>query len=232
MVAHVGRDITTYKMAIRLGGAWHDGIFLVTLCSTHLQRHIYGSSVPKSRRFDMRALPARPVQMCTNQAVNGVTRDGGFGEVRHAPRRRPPCAFLVTSTRPRAAPFLCAGVTVYNGIRQMGIRQGELVAIKDSAAWATWPSSTAVPYGLSAVVISRGTDKQAVCEAARRLGIHRRADPGCRSPPSRTWWRCVDRDDGTKPSSDDPADLRPPARGSCWSWPRSGRFLRLSFDGV
>jgi D-arabinose 1-dehydrogenase-like Zn-dependent alcohol dehydrogenase len=82
--------------------------------------------------------------MCENEAINGVTRDGG-------------CKYLGLLSRPKLmkidseytrlrsealvrvpsdvdpveyAPILCAGVTTFNGIRKMNIPQGGTVAIQ------------------------------------------------------------------------------------------------------
>src|ERR1051326_6133321 len=72
---------------------------------------------------------------CQNPVVLGVAADGGYAEVVIAEARG-------ISSIPdglgsaEAAPLLCAGVTTYNGLRNAGLRWGDLVAEQES-----YPSS-------------------------------------------------------------------------------------------
>jgi D-arabinose 1-dehydrogenase-like Zn-dependent alcohol dehydrogenase len=67
--------------------------------------------------------------MCDNEAVNGVSRDGGYAEyvtlrteaVVRVPENVDPVSY---------APILCAGITVFNSIRKQNILLGELVAVQ------------------------------------------------------------------------------------------------------
>jgi D-arabinose 1-dehydrogenase-like Zn-dependent alcohol dehydrogenase len=67
--------------------------------------------------------------MCENEAINGVTRDGGYAEyvllrteaVVRVPRDVDPVEY---------SPILCAGITVFNFIRKQNIILGELVAVQ------------------------------------------------------------------------------------------------------
>lgn len=68
-------------------------------------------------------------QMCDNKTVNGVFRNGGYGE--YATLRTESAVRIPKEMDPaETAPLLCAGVTVFNGIRKMGIIGGETVAIQ------------------------------------------------------------------------------------------------------
>lgn len=68
-------------------------------------------------------------QMCSNEAINGVSKDGGYAEYVILRSEA-----VVTIDRGLdvavGAPLLCAGVTVFNSIRKMGITQGDTVAIQ------------------------------------------------------------------------------------------------------
>lgn len=67
--------------------------------------------------------------MCENEEINGVTRNGGYAEYCTL---RNEAAVQIPKDVPAAdyAPLLCAGVTVFNSIRRIGITQGDIVAIQ------------------------------------------------------------------------------------------------------
>lgn len=78
------------------------------------------------------------------------------------------------------APLLCAGVTVFNSMRHMGIRPGETVAIQGLGGLGHLGIQFAHRSGYRVVAVSRGTDKESF---ARRLGAHEyvdasKGDPG------------------------------------------------------
>lgn len=67
--------------------------------------------------------------MCDNGAINGVTRDGGYGQ--YATLRREAVVNIPQDADPAAfAPQLCAGVTVFNSLRHQKITPGEIVAVQ------------------------------------------------------------------------------------------------------
>lgn len=67
--------------------------------------------------------------MCANKAINGVTRNGGYGE--YATLRTEAAVRIPKDSDPaKVAPLLCAGVTVFNGMRKMGITAGDVVAVQ------------------------------------------------------------------------------------------------------
>jgi D-arabinose 1-dehydrogenase-like Zn-dependent alcohol dehydrogenase len=66
--------------------------------------------------------------MCHNEAINGVSRDGGYAEY-CVLREEAAVPLPDNMEKSEIAPLLCAGVTVFNGIRQMDIRAGGTVAI-------------------------------------------------------------------------------------------------------
>jgi D-arabinose 1-dehydrogenase-like Zn-dependent alcohol dehydrogenase len=68
-------------------------------------------------------------QICANEAINGVTIDGGYAE--YALLRTEALARVPKGVDPVAyCPILCAGVTTYNSMRRLNVPSGELVAIE------------------------------------------------------------------------------------------------------
>lgn len=67
--------------------------------------------------------------MCENEAINGVTRDGGYAE--YVILRTEAVVKIPQDADPvQYAPLLCAGVTVFNSLRRQGISPGETVAVQ------------------------------------------------------------------------------------------------------
>jgi D-arabinose 1-dehydrogenase-like Zn-dependent alcohol dehydrogenase len=65
------------------------------------------------------------------------------------------------------APLLCAGVTVFNGIRKMNIVQGDVVAIQGLGGLGHLALQYARKMGYRTVALSRGSDKR---DFAMQLG--------------------------------------------------------------
>ena len=75
--------------------------------------------------------------MCDNKTVNGVFREGGYSEyasLRTEAAVRIPEGIYAAE----AAPLLCAGVTVFNGIRRMKIEGGETIAVQGLGKVVFW----------------------------------------------------------------------------------------------
>lgn len=67
--------------------------------------------------------------MCDNEAVNGVSMDGGYAE--YVLLRSEAVVRIPDDIDPiQFAPILCAGITVFNSIRKKNIVIGELVAVQ------------------------------------------------------------------------------------------------------
>ncbi|KAF6239979.1 hypothetical protein HO173_001587 [Letharia columbiana] len=58
------------------------------------------------------------------------------------------------------APLLCAGVTVFNGIRQLSVRAGELVAIQGIGGLSHLALDYAAELGYRVAILSRGKEKE------------------------------------------------------------------------
>lgn len=111
-------------------------------------------------------------QLCSNAAVNGVTMDGGFAEYvllrAEAAVRVPPDADPA-----EMAPLLCAGVTVFNAMRNMGVVQGGLVAVQGLGGLGHLALQYAAKMGYTVVALSSSSDKG---DFAAMLGAHHYID--------------------------------------------------------
>lgn len=138
-----------WKVGDRVGGAWHGG-------------HDGNCTACKKGMF----------QMCANEQVNGVSRDGGYAEY---------CALRSESAVPipehvdaaSYAPILCAGVTVFNGMRHMNVTPGSLVAIQGLGGLGHLAIQYANKFGFRVAALSSSGDKE---KFARELGAHEYID--------------------------------------------------------
>jgi D-arabinose 1-dehydrogenase-like Zn-dependent alcohol dehydrogenase len=110
--------------------------------------------------------------MCINRKVTGIDFDGGYSD------------YMIASTTALAAipdevpaeeagPFMCAGVTVFNALRNSGARAGEVVAVHGIGGLGHLGVQYARQMGFNTVAINRGNDKE---ELARKLGAHHYID--------------------------------------------------------
>ncbi|EPQ31300.1 uncharacterized protein PFL1_01485 [Pseudozyma flocculosa PF-1] len=135
-IVAVGPEEDRWKEGNRVGGAWHGG-----------------------QDNTCRSCRSGYFQMCDNAQVNGITRDGGYAEY---------CilnsvsAVRIDSEAPASqlAPLMCAGVTVYNGIRQLRITPGEVVAIQGLGGLGHLAVQYSRAMGYRTVALSRGSDKK------------------------------------------------------------------------
>ncbi|KAH6612210.1 chaperonin 10-like protein [Chaetomium sp. MPI-SDFR-AT-0129] len=144
-VAALGEGVDGWKVGDRIGGGWHGG-----------HDGICGSC--KKSLF----------QMCSNKAINGVTRNGGYAEYVNL-RAESGVRIPEGIDAAEYAPQLCAGVTVFNSIRQQGVGAGETVAIEGLGGLGHLGVQFANKFGYRTVAISRGADKE---KFARELGAH------------------------------------------------------------
>lgn len=106
--------------------------------------------------------------MCDKEEINGVTMNGGYAEYvilrSEAVVRVPPDADPA-----EVAPLLCAGVTVFNGMRKLKVEPGNLVAIQGLGGLGHLAVQYSRAMGFHTVAISRGESKR---EFAAKLGAH------------------------------------------------------------
>src|SRR6476661_8359341 len=142
-VDEVGSDVAQWSKGQRVGVGWHGGhCFICDPC----------------RRGDF--------AMCVNRKVTGIDFDGGYAEYVIAPAN---ALAAIPDELPaeEAGPFMCAGVTVYNALRNSGARGGDLVAIHGIGGLGHLAVQYARQMGFRTVAIGRGKDKE---ELARKLG--------------------------------------------------------------
>ena len=105
---------------------------------------------------------------CEHPVVSGVTVDGGYAEVMIA-EARGLASIPDELSSAEAAPLLCAGVTTYNGLRNAGLRSGDLVAVQGIGGLGHLGVQFARQMGFRTVAIGRGRDKE---KLAKDLGAH------------------------------------------------------------
>ncbi len=141
----VGADVTLWKPGQRVGVGWHGGhCFICDAC----------------RRGDF--------ILCENEKITALNFDGGYQEYMVAPAEAV-AALPDDLPADAAAPLLCAGITVFNALRNSGARAGDLVAIQGIGGLGHLGIQYARQMGFRTVAIGRGADKQPL---AKKLGAH------------------------------------------------------------
>jgi len=115
---------------------------------------------------------------CENSRTPGITMDGGYADYVIVPASalaRRPADLQPTD----AAPLLCAGITMFNSLRNSGARAGDLVAILGIGGLGHLGVQFAARMGFHTVAIARGEDK---AELARSLGAHQYIDSDAQDP--------------------------------------------------
>src|SRR5438552_4983439 len=145
----VGGNVIEWKKGQRVGVGWHGGhCFVCAQC----------------KRGDF--------AMCVNRKVTGIDFDGGYAEYMIAPAA---ALAAIPDELPaeEAGPFMCAGVTVYNALRNSGARGGDLVAVHGIGGLGHLGVQYARQMGFETVALGRRKDKE---DLAKKLGAHRYID--------------------------------------------------------
>jgi D-arabinose 1-dehydrogenase-like Zn-dependent alcohol dehydrogenase len=110
--------------------------------------------------------------MCVNRKITGIDFDGGYAEYIIAPAL---ALAAIPDELPaeEAGPFMCAGVTVYNALRNSGARAGDVVAVQGIGGLGHLGIQYARQMGFQTVALGRGSDKEPL---AKKLGAHRYVD--------------------------------------------------------
>src|ERR1051325_3615387 len=151
----IGADATQWKHGQRVGVGWHGGhCFVCDPC----------------RRGDF--------IVCQNEKITGISFDGGYGEYMIAPAE---AVAAIPDDLPaeQAAPLLCAGITVFNALRNVGARAGDTVAVQGIGGLGHLGIQYARQMGFRTVAIGRGAEKQAL---AAQLGAHEYLDTNAGPP--------------------------------------------------
>src|SRR5215212_646616 len=145
----VGDNVTAWTVGQRVGVGWHGyHCFVCEPC----------------RRGDF--------AMCINRKVTGIDFDGGYAEYMIAPAVAL-AAIPDEVPAEEAGPFMCAGVTVYNALRNSGARAGDVVAVHGIGGLGHLGVQYARRMGFQTVAINRGKDKASL---ARELGANHYID--------------------------------------------------------
>src|SRR5215467_5337829 len=145
----LGPGVTTWKKGARVGVGWHGG---------------HDFTCDQCRRGDF--------AMCVNRKVTGIDYDGGYAEYMIAPAE---ALAAIPNELPaeEAGPFMCAGVTAFNALRNSGARPGDVVAVQGIGGLGHLGVQYARKIGFETVALGRGEDKQPL---AKKLGAHHYLD--------------------------------------------------------
>jgi 2-desacetyl-2-hydroxyethyl bacteriochlorophyllide A dehydrogenase len=145
----VGEGVANWQPGQRVGVGWHGGhCFVCDPC----------------RRGDF--------ILCQFEKITGLSFDGGYAEYMVAPAEAV-AALPDDLPADEAGPLLCAGITVYNALRNAGARAGDVVAIQGIGGLGHLGIQYARQMGFHTVGIGRGGDKEPL---ARKLGAHAYVD--------------------------------------------------------
>jgi D-arabinose 1-dehydrogenase-like Zn-dependent alcohol dehydrogenase len=143
VVDEVGAGVTEWKKGERVGVGWHGGhCFVCESC----------------RRGDF--------VTCAQEAITGVTRDGGYQQymlARHEAVARVPEGL----DSAEAGPLMCAGITTFNSLRHSGATTGDLVGVLGIGGLGHLGIQYAAKSGHRVVAIGRGPENAAL---AKKLG--------------------------------------------------------------
>ncbi|MFF5288163.1 alcohol dehydrogenase catalytic domain-containing protein [Paractinoplanes globisporus] len=101
---------------------------------------------------------------CADQQTTGTTVDGGYAEIVYA-RASGLVRLPAELSAVEAAPLLCAGITVYRGLTDLGLRPGSLVAVQGLGGLGHLAVQYASRLGHRVVAIARGTGKAALADS-------------------------------------------------------------------
>jgi D-arabinose 1-dehydrogenase-like Zn-dependent alcohol dehydrogenase len=145
----VGEGVRSWQKGQRVGVGWHGG---------------HCGYCTSCRKGDF--------VTCSNQQICGLSYDGGYAEYMVAP----PEALILIPDELKAAeagPLLCAGITVFNSLRNAGARPPDRVAVHGLGGLGHLAVQFSAKMGYETIAMARGADK---AEFAHKLGAHRYID--------------------------------------------------------
>src|SRR5882762_3444919 len=151
----VGADVTNWKPGQRVGVGRHGG---------------HDFTCDACRRGDF--------INCKNEKITAITHDGGYAEYMVSPAEAV-AAIPEELPAAEAAPLLCAGITVFNALRNSGAHPGALVAVQGIGGLGHLGIQYAHQMGFRTVAIGRGKDKETLAE---KLGAHEYVDTSAGAP--------------------------------------------------
>ena len=145
----LGSGVGSWKVGQRVGVGWHGG---------------HDFTCGECRRGDF--------AMCEGRKITGIDFDGGYAEYMIAPAEAM-AAIPDEIPAADAGPLMCAGVTVYNALRNSGARAGDVVAVQGIGGLGHLGVQYARRMGFVTIALGRGKDKEPL---ARELGAHHYID--------------------------------------------------------
>lgn len=139
----VGSAVTAWKPGQRVGVGWH-----------------------ASHCFECEACRRGDFVLCPFAGITGITQDGGYAEYMLAATEAV-AAMPDDLPADQAAPLLCAGITVFNSLRNAGARAGDVVAVQGLGGLGHLGIQYAQKMGFHTVAIGRGREKEPL---AKKLG--------------------------------------------------------------
>jgi D-arabinose 1-dehydrogenase-like Zn-dependent alcohol dehydrogenase len=151
----VGNRVRNWSPGQRVGVGWHGG-------------HCFQCEPCRRGHFIL----------CKNGKITGINHDGGYAEYMVSPAE---AVAAIPEELPahEAAPLLCAGITVFNALRNSGAKPGDLVAVQGVGGLGHLGIQYAQRMGFVTAALNRGTDKQAL---AAKLGAHHYVDTKATMP--------------------------------------------------
>jgi propanol-preferring alcohol dehydrogenase len=151
----LGADVKLWKPGQRVGVGWHGG-------------HCFVCDPCRRGNFIL----------CRNEKITAIHLDGGYAEYMIAPQEAL-AAIPDALSAADAAPLMCAGITVFNSLRNAGARGGDLVAVQGIGGLGHLGIQYARQMGFRTVAIGRGKEKE---KFARELGAHDYIDSAAVAP--------------------------------------------------
>jgi D-arabinose 1-dehydrogenase-like Zn-dependent alcohol dehydrogenase len=151
----VGGRVTHWSPGQRVGVGWHGG-------------HCFHCEPCRRGHFIL----------CKHEKITGISHDGGYAEYMISPAEAV-AAMPDDLPADEAAPLLCAGITVFNSLRNSGARPGDLVAVQGVGGLGHLGIQYAQRMGFVTVALNRGGDKQSL---AKKLGAHHYIDTSASTP--------------------------------------------------
>src|ERR1700680_339768 len=151
----IGPDVTLWKPGQRVGAGWHGG-----------------------HCFQCRPCRRGDFVLCQFEKITAIHFDGGYAEYMIA-QAEAVAAMPDDLSAAEAAPLLCAGITVFNSLRNSGARAGDLVAVQGIGGLGHLGIQYARQMGFRTFAIGRGKDKEAL---ARKLGATHYVDAAAGDP--------------------------------------------------
>jgi len=151
----VGADVTNWKSGQRVGVGWHGG---------------HDFTCDDCRRGDF--------INCQNKKITSITHDGGYADYMVAPAESV-AAIPEDLPAADAGPLMCAGITVFNALRNTGATAGQTVAIQGIGGLGHLGVQYARQMGFRTFAIGKGKDKGPL---AQKLGAHHYIDTATEDP--------------------------------------------------